>query len=220
MFFAGQRRPSNAPTISAAVQLWEFDKHHLLGNSFGSRQVTFHQHRRHRQNVADVVEPVADVVCRKVVGHAGFESVEQIANRGIVFGPVETPHGHAARVGLGVAVVVVKNRADRPDEGCGLGLGGLKLVVRRHRFPFDHVEQVFPRLSLAQQMIQRAPPPKASVPPWEFRPRGIRRSTCLSRRGSAATGPTSHPRHVWRRPIARAPRRKRPSQRSSASGGG
>ena len=46
----------------------------------GRRQVLLHQRRRDRQDVADVVEAVAEVVGRKIVGGAEIDA-EQIANR-------------------------------------------------------------------------------------------------------------------------------------------
>ena len=54
----------------------------------------------HREDVADVVEAVADVVGREVVGRAEVEA-DQVADRVVVLGPIEPADRHAARVGVG-----------------------------------------------------------------------------------------------------------------------
>ena len=56
----------------------------------GRGEVIFHQERGERQDVADVVEPIADVVGGK--SSAGGIDAQQIANRVVVLGAVEASH--------------------------------------------------------------------------------------------------------------------------------
>ena len=54
---------------------------HLLGGS----QVHFHQDRRRGEDLGDIVEPIADVVRRKLVGGVKVEA-DQVADRVVVLG--------------------------------------------------------------------------------------------------------------------------------------
>ena len=105
-----------------------------LHDALGRRQVPLHQHGRHRQHVADVVESVADVVRREILGGIEIDA-HQIADRVAIFGPVQPPHRDAARVGLGIAGGALEHVAHRADEclalravGCGSPSGGMPPV--------------------------------------------------------------------------------------------
>jgi hypothetical protein len=65
--------------------------------------VFFHQRRRQRQHVGDVVEAIAGVVLREIVGGPQIHA-EQIANRVVVFRAVQPARGHAAGIRWGDAI--------------------------------------------------------------------------------------------------------------------
>ena len=69
----------------------------LLADRLGGLQVFFHQDRREAEHVADVVEAVADIVGREVVGRMEVDP-DQVADRIVVFGAVEPADRDASRV--------------------------------------------------------------------------------------------------------------------------
>ena len=75
----------------------------LLGDRLGRGQVFLHEDRRQGQDVADVVEAVADVVGGEVVGRPEVDA-DQVADGVVVLDPVEPPDRHAARVDVLAAI--------------------------------------------------------------------------------------------------------------------
>ena len=99
-----------------------------VDHRLGGGQVHLHQDRRDREHVADVVESIADIVGREVIGRAEVEA-DQVADRVVVLGAIEPPDRHPRRrVGL-----VRSERADRarrrgsaaPRLGRGSSSGGM-----------------------------------------------------------------------------------------------
>ena len=68
-----------------------------LGNLFGGRQEFLHQERRKREDIADIVEPVAAVIRGKIIGRPQVDANE-ISNGVVVLFAVEPPKRHMARV--------------------------------------------------------------------------------------------------------------------------
>jgi hypothetical protein len=67
-----------SPEFAAGNQLFGHDerlgRHGLFNNSLRSPQILFHQERRDTQHVADVIEPVAGIVCREFIGGIEVDS--------------------------------------------------------------------------------------------------------------------------------------------------
>ena len=57
-------------------------------DALGGHEVALHQHGRQREHVGDVVEAVARVVLREVIGRPEVDA-EQVTDRVVVLGPVE-----------------------------------------------------------------------------------------------------------------------------------
>ncbi len=89
---SGRRIHETFPDIRSPERLSD----HLLGGG----QIHFQQNGRGREHVADVVEPVADVVGRKLIRRTQVEA-EQVANGVVVLGAIEATDGDSP----GTAVV-------------------------------------------------------------------------------------------------------------------
>jgi hypothetical protein len=113
-----------------------------LGDLLGGDQVLVHQQRRDRQNIADVVEAVADVVGREVVGGPQVEARE-VTDGVVVLFAVEAAHGHAARV-IYFAVRLRDRRVDPADQEVALGGRRLRHPRRRHVAGADVARHLFP----------------------------------------------------------------------------
>ena len=118
------------------------------------RQVLLHQHRRQRQHVGDVVEPVAGVVLREVVGGTHLDA-EQIANRVVVFVAVETAGGHTTRIRRRHAVDAGELTLEPGGNRLALRFLGLLFLERRHLAAPQHADDVFPMIALADQRLRR-----------------------------------------------------------------
>ena len=77
----------------------------------GGVEVFLHQERVDREHIADVVEPVADVVDREVVGGREVDA-EQVMDRGVVLGPVQAAERHTA--GLDERAIELRERRRNP----------------------------------------------------------------------------------------------------------
>ncbi len=152
------------PAIAAVAVGIEADRHEIgrevdgpaLGQLGGDRlvqhvlrrrQVLLQQHRRERKHVADVVETVAGIVGRKVVGRLEIDA-DQIADRIVVFGAVEPVDGDGARIRV-VRVEMEKFVLDPAADGVALGLRRLQIgVIRRHLLGVDPLHHRFPDLGV------------------------------------------------------------------------
>jgi hypothetical protein len=139
---------------SLARRLGDFQQHDLLGDLFGRGEVAFHEDRRHREDVADVVEAVADVVGGEVFRRVGVETVEEVADRVIVFDAIQPTHGDAAGIGSGVAIVVCEDFSHGRCELLSLGGRRLRAIIGRHRLRLDHLDEVLPRFALAEDIVR------------------------------------------------------------------
>ena len=132
-------------------------------DAIGGDQVLLQERRREREHVAVVVEAVAGVVLREVLGQAQIDS-EQVAHRVVVFGAVQAASGDAAGVG--------GCRARRARKG-GLdpAAHGRDLVVRERR---ERRGRHHPRANLLDRPSTRCGRPSAPRP-RSRRPSGSRR---------------------------------------------
>ena len=134
----------------------------LLADLLGGIEIFFHEQRRDRQHVADVVEAVADIVRRKIVRRLEVDA-EQIAHGVVVLRAIQSPDGDSAGIAFEFAVdvveLVLQPRRDRQE-----------IVMRRplaalfdggHGFDLQHREDLLPNLArilhrlLAVEVVQR-----------------------------------------------------------------
>ena len=101
------------------------------GHPLRGRHVLLHQHRRQRQDVGDVVEAVAGVVLREVVGGAERHA-QQIADGVVVLGPVQAPDGHASGIRPGQTIGPLELVLDPAGDGRDLRLVRPAQGRRRH----------------------------------------------------------------------------------------
>ena len=97
----------------------------LVQNLPGGSQIFLQQHRWQREDVADVVETVTGIIRRKIIRRLEIDA-DQVPDRIVVFGAIQTPDRDPARVGM--VAVTLKNFGLNPDGdefaflGCRLGL--------------------------------------------------------------------------------------------------
>ena len=84
--------------------------HGLRGNFFGGRKIFFHQQRRHREHIADVIKTITRIIRGKILGRLEVHS-HQVANGIVVLRPIEAPHRHAPRIGWRGAVKRIQRMA-------------------------------------------------------------------------------------------------------------
>ena len=114
------------------------------------RDVLLHQHRRQRQDVSDVVEPVSRIVLREIVGGMGVDA-EQIANRVVVLGAVEAAGRHPSGIGRRQAIDVIE-LLRKPTGNRLTGMfGGLRLFLRRHLAPAELLDDLRPALVIVDE---------------------------------------------------------------------
>src|SRR5262249_37984354 len=102
-----------------------------LDDALRSGEVLLQQERRHAEDIADVVEAVADVIAGEVGGGAEVDA-EEIADGVVVLSTVEPADRDAARVAALAAIndreLLIEERQDRVTfRGAGL-----RLLGRRH----------------------------------------------------------------------------------------
>ena len=118
-----------------------------LHDALRGGQIPLHQHRRHRQHVADVVETVANVVGGKILGRIKVHA-DQIADRVPVLRPIQPPHRDPARVRLGISGSPLKNTANDSQESVSLVRRRLRFAFRGHAPGLDHSDHRFPAIPL------------------------------------------------------------------------
>ena len=123
------------------------------GDARGGGEVLLHQHRRHRQHLADVVESFARVVGREVAVGAEFDP-EQVANRVGVLGAIEPARGDPPRIRLHAGVGARELRLEELDQGVDL-LGRPLDVLRRHLASLELAEDDLPPVALGRQRLHR-----------------------------------------------------------------
>ena len=126
-----------------------FDHDRALHDRFRGRQISLHQHGRKGQHIADVVEAVTDVVRRKIFRRQKIHA-DQIANRVVVFRPIQPPHRDVARVRLGVAVRSFEHRLDRLQKRRHFLARRPRPFLGRHLAQFHHVHHRLPLLARLQ----------------------------------------------------------------------
>ena len=126
----------------------------LGGDLLCGAQIFLHQDWREREHVADVVEAVADLVVgkvrRRLVVHA-----KKVADGVVVLAAVEAAQRDAAGVHRHARVRAVKLgqlRVDELGQQDALILGRLRLLLRRHLPPVQHVVNLLPRAAFPEKI--------------------------------------------------------------------
>ncbi len=108
------------------------------------------QHRRHPENVADVVKPVRGVVGRQQRRRIDIER-EEIAHRIRVFGAVETMENRTAGVGRFGGRAIQCGREPRDQLGAGRRIG-LRRGRRRHHPDTHLLDRLFPNTGVSREL--------------------------------------------------------------------
>ena len=87
--------------------------HGPAGDLFGSRQVFFHQQRREREHIPDVVEAVTGIIDWKVLRQTEIEA-QPVPNRIVVFTTVEPPGGDPSGAGRHAGSLFLQPGFDPP----------------------------------------------------------------------------------------------------------
>ena len=119
------------------------------------RHVLLHQHRRQRQHVGDVVEPVPGIVLREVVCRPDVDA-EQFLDRVVVLGAVEAARGDPARIGRRSRVDALQLARQPRRDGLALLLGRLLLFERRHLAAAQLADDLVPLVAMFDERRARA----------------------------------------------------------------
>ncbi len=120
------------------------------GNAIRRRHVLFHQHRRQRQHVSNVVEPVAGVVLREVVCRTRVDA-QQLLDRVVVLVAIEPARGDAARIRRCRRVDVLELFREPADDRRPRFFAGLLLFERRHLAAAQPADHFFPFVALGDE---------------------------------------------------------------------
>ena len=135
------RRPLQADVLGLG-RLGDDDG--LFQDRLGGGQVLLEEQRRRGEHVADVVEAVADVVGGEIGGGLEIDA-DQVADRVVVFGPVEAADGDAADVGRFRAIEIGQDAFDRLDDRFDARRRAAAWRSdRRHFAGAEHVQDVVP----------------------------------------------------------------------------
>ena len=109
-----------------------------------------HQHRRQRQHVRNIVEPVPGIVLGKIVGRMDVDA-QKIADGVVVLAAVQPSRGHAAGIGRRDAVDARELALEPRRDGLARRFLGLVLFERRYVAALQHADHVFPVIALFDQ---------------------------------------------------------------------
>ena len=91
-------------------------------------QILIHQHRRDRQHIANIVEPVAGIVAGEITLRVEVHR-QQVADRIGILVAIQSPGSHAAGVGLDARIRPVELSGQKAEES-------IKIRLRHSRQPF------------------------------------------------------------------------------------
>ena len=158
---------ATTPTVTARPERGAKTAHPLLGwfrwvadddgpveDRLGGGQVLLQQQRRERQHVADVVEPVTDVIVGEV-GRGLEVDADEIADRVVILGPVEPADRDAAVIARPGAVAPAEHVVDRPGRQLGFRGAWPRPTLRLgwHLARPDHLDDVFPDFAVLHQRL-------------------------------------------------------------------
>src|SRR5262249_48815165 len=120
------------------------------GDALGGGEVALHEDGGEREDVADVVEAVADSVVGEVLGGVGGDA-DGGAGGVVGLRPGEPAGGGGPRVGPGAFVGVGEGRPDQPGKCLDLGRGGPRPGAGGHLARLHHLQDVLPDLAVPEQ---------------------------------------------------------------------
>ena len=122
-----------------------------LHNLLASLEIFLHQQRRYREQVADVVESIADLIGGKSIGQVELDT-DKIMDRIVVLDLVEPPHGDPAGI---VPLALVEPEDCRVNPGDDLGdliFCGPPASLRRHLGRLDILGYSLPYLLVLNRL--------------------------------------------------------------------
>jgi hypothetical protein len=120
--------------------------HDLIGGG----QILFHQHRRQREHVADIVEAVAHFVVRKVLRIVIH--VHQVVNGISILFAIQAADGDPAGILLVAALGRRELAVDEFQNEIALIVARLRLLLRRHIAGFQLLGHFFPDLPVLGEL--------------------------------------------------------------------
>ena len=116
-------------------------------------EVLLEQDRRHGQHVANVIKAVTHIILREVVGRLKIDP-KQVANRVVVFHPIQSAQRHTAGVRTGGInrKECSLNPTDQMGSHLRVGLG--LLLLGRHFSGTHRLDDTFPSSPIAQDRHQ------------------------------------------------------------------
>jgi hypothetical protein len=97
----------------------------------GGLEIAFHEHRGNREYIPNIVEAVAGIVGGEFICGTN-RNAEQVVDRLIVFGSIQTPDGHASRIHYTGGAAAVQLLLDPAEHGLHLGSGRSGKTCRGH----------------------------------------------------------------------------------------
>ena len=144
------RIPGLWPKLIAPVPLHEglggIHGDRLLRDLLSGGEILFHEHRRQREHVADVVEAEANFVVRKILRLV--IDPDQIADGVLVFLAIQPADRHLARIARAGALRLRELAVDVVQHGLALRLGRLRFLLGRHLARFDQLHHLLPNLAV------------------------------------------------------------------------
>ena len=116
---------------------------------FRSRQILLEQHRRQREDIADVVEAVAHFIQREICGRLEVHA-HQVTDGIVELRAVEAADGDAPGVHRPIAVKLRKLLLNEEHQLLAIRLARLGLLFGRHLARLQHVAHGFPDLSVLE----------------------------------------------------------------------
>lgn len=107
------------------------DENGLIGDGLCRSQIHFKVERGQGENIADVIESVADVVAGKVATEIAFD-VEEVSDDVVVFGSVE-----AANSGIYGLILGGEGAGEPLNHSFSVGEGGVSALGGRHNLASD-----------------------------------------------------------------------------------
>ena len=119
----------------------------LVDNLLCRVDVLFHQQRRQRQNVADIVEAISHIVGRKITSRLKVDP-DKVSYRIVVLHSIQSSNGDSPRILFTFAVVLLQPLVNPSEYGCCRLRLWLRCFLRRHLLTPQHPGDLFPDLSI------------------------------------------------------------------------
>ena len=118
-------------------------------------QILFHKHRRDRQHIANIVEPVAGIVAGEITLRVEVHR-QQVADRIGILVAIQSPGSHAAGVGLHARIGLFELTRHKSQESIDIRLRRARQALGRHFSVADLLDDTVPRLATFHKGTRRA----------------------------------------------------------------